>query len=266
MFIRKNFFIFILIILFIFVVLTYQGIKGGVNTSDISYLHYPLRILEQGFSASVRGIKNFFQSYILIVGKETENKRLLSELQKQKQQNNKYLETQYENERLRALFKLKSQSQKYITTAEVFARDPTNWFQVLWINKGEREGISKDMVAVTPLGIVGRVHRVLKGTATIILISDVNSSVAARLQSSRVEGIIEGRGQNRCYVKYVPQDVDVLLGDRVITSGLDGIYPAGLVIGYVTNIEKKPEEFFQLIEITVAQNLSSVEEVSILKR
>jgi rod shape-determining protein MreC len=264
--IRKSFFIFTVIILFIFVVLTYQGIKGGFNTTALSFLNRPLRILEQELSAVISRVENLFQKYILIAGKETEIKRLNSELFKEKEGKNKYVEVQYENERLRGLLELKFQKKEYVTTAEVFARDPTNWFQILWINKGEKDGISKDMVAVTPLGIVGRVHRVFKGSANIILITDVNSSVAARLQSSRIEGIIGGRGHNKCYLKYVPREVDILLGDRVITSGLDGIFPAGLVIGYVTDTKKKPGEFFQLIEITVAQNLSSVEEVSILKR
>ncbi|MCK5139139.1 MAG: rod shape-determining protein MreC [Thermodesulfovibrionia bacterium] len=264
--IRKNFFVFTVIILSIFVILTYQGIKGGVDTTALSFLNHPLRSLKQELSAVVSSIEDLFQKYILIAGKETEIKRLTSELHKKKEENNKYAEAQYENERLRELLELKFQKKEYVTTAEVFARDPTNWFQILWINKGKKDGISKNMVAVTPLGIVGRVHRVFKGSATIILITDVNSSVAARLQSSRIEGIIGGRGHNKCYLKYVPREVDVLLGDRVITSGFDEIFPAGLVIGYVTDTEKKPGEFFQLIEITVAQNLSSVEEVSILKR
>jgi rod shape-determining protein MreC len=266
MFLKKRFPLFIFFVILIFAILTYQGIKGGIDTSEFPFLNYPLIILEMGISTTVDSIKNFFHSYILIVGKEAENRRLIKELERERQKYNEYLETEYENERLRALLKLKRHRPDYVTSAEVIARDPTNWFHVLWINKGRDNGISDDMVAVTPRGIVGRIHKVLDDVSTIILITDVNSSVAVRLQSSRVEGILEGSGSDKCYLKYIPQDVDVRIGDRVITSGLDGIYPEGLEVGYVTNIEKKGEDFFQLIEVTTSQPLNAVEEVSILKR
>lgn len=257
---KKRIFILVVFILVIFLVLTYQGVRGGFDTSGFAFFHYPLKVLEQGISSSIKGIKNLFRDYIPIFGRGDENKRVVG------QESSQCLESKYENERLRALLELKSQRTDYITTAEVFARDPTNWFQILWVNKGRDKGISKDMIAVTPMGIVGRVHRVFGDRANIILITDVNSSVAVRIVSSRIEGILEGRGDNKCYLKYVPQDVDVMVGDVVITSGLDGIYPEGLQIGYVVNTSKKPGEIFQVIEVAPAQNLNAVEEVAILKR
>lgn len=266
MFLKKRFFIFVVFVLLIFALLTYQGSRGSLNISGFTFLNYPLKILEQGISTTIKGIKNFFRSYIMVVSKEDENRRLAEQIEKFKQEKNQYLETKYENERLRALLELKSQRTGYITAAEVFARDPTNWFQILWINKGVDDGISKGMVAITPLGTVGRIHRIFNDSANIILITDVNSSVAVRIQSSRIEGILEGRGGDRCYLKYVPQDVDVKVGDKIITSGLEGIYPEGLLIGYVTNIRKRTGEFFQLIEVKPAQDLNAVEEVALLKR
>lgn len=263
---KKRFFIFAAFILVIFAVLTYQGISGGLDTSGFAFPNYPLKILEQGISTSIKDIKNFFRSYILVVGKEEENRRLVEQLKKIGQERAQYLEAKYENNRLRALLELKSQRKDYVTTAEVFARDPTNWFQVLLINKGTKDGISKDMIAITPSGIVGRIYRVFDDNATVILITDVNSSVAARIQSSRIEGILEGRGEDRCYLKYVSQDVDVKIGDSVITSGLDGIYPEGLQIGYVTKVRKKDGELFQVIEVAPSQELNAVEEVAIIKR
>ncbi len=128
------------------------------------------------------------------------------------------------------------------------------------------DGISRDMIAVTPLGPVGRIHRVFNDRASILLITNVNSSVAVRIQSSRIEGILEGRGDNRCYLKYVPRETDVKAGEKVVTSGLDGIYPEGLLIGYVTSVKKVNREMFQVIEVALAQNLDTVEEVAIVKR
>jgi len=264
MIIRKRFPIFVIFILLIFSLLTYQSTKGEVHFFDFSL--YPLGIIEKMSSFVVRNIKDFFRTYIFIINKEHENRMLIKEVNKLKQERQKYLEITHENVRLRRLLGLKSKRTDYIAVAEVFARDPTNWFQVLWIDKGVEDGISKDMVAVTSLGVVGRVHKVFKDKANIILITDVNSSVAVRLQTSRIEGILEGRGDSRCYLKYVPQEVDVKVGERVITSGFDGIYPDGLLAGYVTDVKRREGKVFQEIEVTPAQNLNAVEEVMILKR
>jgi rod shape-determining protein MreC len=266
MYARKRLIIFIVFILLIFALLTYQGTRGGTDASNVPFLNSPFIILEQGLSNVVNGVKKIFHKYIFLVGLEEENRKLMTEINKQMQEYNEYQEATLENERLRSLLKLKKQRSDYVATAEVFGRDPTNWFQVLWINKGKDHGITKDMVAVTHFGIVGKIHKVFNNVASIILISDVSSSVAARVQTSRIEGILEGRGTNKCYLKYVPQDVVISKGDKVITSGRDGIYPAGLQIGYISDIEKKPRDFFQFITITTSQNLQSVEEVLILKR
>ncbi len=266
MFTKKRFFIFAVFILLIFAVLTYQGIKGDSDTSAVGFLNYPLEILEEGISIFIGGVKGFFNSYILIVGEAEENQRLTEQFKKIEQVKNQYLEAKRENERLRGLLELRSQRTDYIAVADVFARDPTNWFQILWINKGLDDGISKDMVAITPSGLVGRIHRVFKKRASIILITDVNSSVAARIQTSRIEGILEGRGDNRCYLKYVSQDAGVKVGESIITSGLDGIYPEGILIGFITDVKKESGALFLLIEVEAAQNLNSVEEVAVLKR
>lgn len=192
-------------------------------------------------------------------------RRLTARVKELEQEKNKFIEALSENERLRALLKLKSKRIEYVTTAEVFARDPTNWFQILWINKGEEDGIQKDMAALGGWGLVGRTHKVLKNTANIILITDANSSVAVRLQSLRREGILEGRGGDKCYLKYIPEEEDVRVGERVITSGLDGIYPEGIQVGYISRVIKKGYGLFQYIEVTPLENLNKVEEVAILK-
>ncbi len=263
---KKRFFILIIFTLLIFVGLTYQSAKSDLDTSRFGYFIYPLKILEKRISIFSKGIKNFFRSYILIVGKEDENRRLLEQIKKIEKEKNQYIEAQYENERLRALLELKSQRPDFVAVAEVFARDPTNWFQIMHINKGARDSISKDMIAVTPSGVVGRIQNVLSDTAKVILITDVNSSVAVRMQSSRAEGILEGSGDTRCHVKYVSRDVDVVIGDKVITSGLDGIYPEGLQIAYVANVRQSAGDFFQVIEVVPSQDFRTIEEIVILKK
>ncbi|MBI4681900.1 MAG: rod shape-determining protein MreC [Nitrospirae bacterium] len=253
---KKKIFFFAVFVVLVFGLLTYQSTRGERGIIDFPI--YPLKILEQGGSSLIK----FFRNYIPFLGKDERVLRL-AECEEER---NRYKEAAYENERLRSILQLKSERADYIATAEVFARDPTNWFQIMWINKGLSSGIAKNMVAVTPLGPVGKIHRVFNERANIILITDVNSSVAVRLQSTRVEGILEGRGDNRCYLKYIVKDIDVAVGENVITSGLDGIYPEGLLIGYVTDVDKEGGEIFQLIEVAPSQYLNRVEDVVILKK
>lgn len=261
---KKRLIIFAVFILLVFGLLTYQSIKG--ESHFINFTLYPLTIAEKGASAIIHKIKNFFNTYIIISGKERENRELHEKIEKLKQEKNEFLEDRNENERLRKILKLKKARTDYVVTARVFARDPTNWFQSLWINKGMGSGITENMVAMTTVGPVGKVHRVFQDGSNIILITDINSSVAVRLQTSRIEGILEGRGDNSCYLKYISKAADVTVGESLITSGLDGLYPAGLLIGHVINVKQEDEEMFQVIEVEPAQNLNTLEEVVILKR
>ncbi|MBI5050029.1 MAG: rod shape-determining protein MreC [Nitrospirae bacterium] len=264
--IKKRSFVYVVFVLLIVALLAYQSIKGSRDTSTFDFLIYPLKVLERGSISVIHGVKNFFNSYILTVGKEDENRRLMAKIKEYEKDRSRFADVMSENKRLRDLLELKSQRVDYVTSAGVIARDPTNWFQIFWINKGVEDGIRKDMVAVTPSGLVGKIHKVLPDTANIILITDINSSVAVRFQSHGLEGILEGKGTNKCYLKYVPQEEDVKIGERLITSGLDGIYPEGLRGGFVSKVIKKGYGLFQYIEVTPMQNLNAIQEVAILKR
>jgi rod shape-determining protein MreC len=261
---KKKLFLFAIFILLIFGLLTFQSIKGKNRFIDTAL--YPLTLIQQGATAVIHGIRNTFNAYIMIAGKEEENRSLLEKIHKLEQENNDLVEVQLENKRLKKILQLKTEKRNYVTTASVFARDPTNWFQTIWINKGLKAGIAKNMVAVTPLGPVGKVSRLLQNSANITLITDVNSSVSVRLHPSRIEGMLQGSGEDTCSLQYISKEIDVKIGEKVITSGLDGIYPRGLMIGHVTSVRKEDEEIFQIVEVEPVQNLNAVEEVVILKK
>lgn len=266
MFFKKRPYVFIVIfILIVFSLLSYQAIRGVPKGVTVSVFIHLLKTPQEGVSSILRSGKNLLKSYILIVGKEEEIKRLKDNVKELEQERNRFIEVLSENKRLREILELKSKTTHYVTTATVFARDPTNWFQTLWIDKGSEAGIRKDMIAVTPSGVVGRIYKVFKDTANIILITDINSSLAVRLQTLRHEGILEGRGGDKCHLKYIPEGKEVRIGERVITSGLDGVYPQGLQVGYISNVIEKSGGLFQYIEVTPSQNPNKIEEVAILK-
>ncbi|MEW6599556.1 MAG: rod shape-determining protein MreC [Nitrospirota bacterium] len=253
---KKKIIFFAVLVIIVFGLLTYQSTRGERGTP--TFLVYPLKVLEQRVSSAVE----YIWSHVRFWG--SGGREALQRLAECEGEKNRYREAAFENERLRSLLQIKSERADYIAAARVFARDPTNWFQIMWINKGLDQKIAKNMVAVTPLGPVGKVQRVLKERASIIQITDINSSVAVRLQTSRLEGILEGRGDDRCYLKYIAKDVEVAVGEDVIASGLDGIYPEGLLIGRVSDVDKEGGELFQLIVVEPSQNLNMVEDVVIL--
>jgi len=258
----------LLILIFVFVLtfalLTYQGIKRR-GSATISFAH-PLYLLSAGYFAVINRASNILDKYIFIIGKVDENKRLLERVRILEQERNRCIEAEKENKRLRRLLRLKSRRPDLVTVAEVIARDPGNWFHLLWINKGLKDGVKKNMIAVSPDGLVGIIRDALGKRASIMLITDVNSAVAVRIQPSRVDGILEGRGDSMTYLKYIPRNVNVEEGQRVITSGLDELYPEGILVGYIDSVRKGEEDFFYEITVRPVQDLNRVEEVAILRR
>ncbi len=130
---------------------------------------------------------------------------------------------------------------------------------------GQGPGGEERPTVLAPEGIVGRVVENYPQYAKVMLIVDRKSGADAVVQRSRVRGILQGKGGNRCSLDFVPKSADVQTGDLVLASGLGGIYPKGLVFGKVTAANKKNPGVFQEIEVTPATDLSALEEVLVIK-
>jgi len=263
--VHKKILILILIILLPFLWMTYQ-VRGGDGYSLIRLSDNLFSPPKRLISLITDGIKGFFNHYLLLVDKSKENERLIKEIDRLKTEVNNYLNLLEENKRLRSLLSLKEYQIGYVTTARVIGRDAGNWFRSILIDKGEIDGLKKDMVAVTPSGLVGRVYRVMPRTARIILITDRSSALAVRILRTRDEGILEGTGMDRCRLKYIRKSTEIKAGDVLLSSGLDGIFPEGLTIGIISRVEKEGSGFFQEVEVTPATDLSRLEEITILQR
>ena len=174
-----------------------------------------------------------------------------------------------ENERLKGLLELKEQRQYRIVPARVIARDPSAWFDTVIINRGRSSGVELQMPVVTSEGIVGRIVATSPWTAQVMLITDERSGVGAvvgQLSSSGAIGVVRGSDEHNGLLKmlYVSGLETVNVGDRVITTGQDGIYPPGWSIGTV--IEVKPGAATTTHEIVIrpSARLDSLEEVAVL--
>src|SRR5437899_2098698 len=130
------------------------------------------------------------------------------------------------------------------------------------LDRGERDGIRKDMGVITPDGVVGKIIEAYPNTSQVLLLTDKESGVGAMLADSRVQGPVGGQGEPLLVMKYVPNDDTVNLGERVITSGMDRIFPRDLPVGTVAEI--KPGNPFKQIRIKPSANLERLEEVLVL--
>jgi len=171
-----------------------------------------------------------------------------------------------ENQRLKGLLDFKSKVNIPTIAANVIGRDPANWNAVLYIDKGKWHGVKVGMPVVTPGGIVGRVLATGAQISKIMLISDPNFSVGAVNERSRESGVVSGTLKSVCRMRYLGEQADIQVGDKVITSKLSSFFPEGMLIGEVVDVFKSPSSPMLECLIQPAVSLSQIEEVLILKK
>jgi len=141
-----------------------------------------------------------------------------------------------ETRRLRELLEFRNRLSFATVAAEVIATSPGDASRAVFIDKGEDAGIAADAAVITPAGVVGKIIAVFPRTSQVLLVTDTSSGVAAFLSESRVQGIVKGTGQNSVELHYVMKDIPVAAGETILTSGLDQIYPKGMVVGTVAQV------------------------------
>ena len=164
---------------------------------------------------------------------------------------------------LQELLDLKKETPLGTTPATVIASGASPDFRTMTLDKGSSQGFAADMAVIAPAGIVGRVILPTPRAAKVQLIIDRNAAVAGLVERTRAQGIVVGTGGDRMRFEYVPGTADLKTGDRVVTSGIDGIYPKGFVIGQIESIERSAGEFSTVL-IRPAVNLSSLEAVLVV--
>lgn len=164
---------------------------------------------------------------------------------------------------LQELLDLKRETPLATTPAVVIASGASPDFRTMTLDKGSAQGLTADMAVIAPAGIVGRVVLPTPRAAKVQLIIDRNAAVAGLVERTRAQGIVVGNGSDRMRFEYVPGSAELKTGDRVVTSGIDGIYPKGFVIGQIESIERSAGEFSNVV-IQPAVNLSALETVLVV--
>jgi len=212
----------------------------------------------------IKTIQNAFQSYIVLIHLQRENVMLKQKVVELQKENSQMKEMAYANERLRRLLAFREKISSSVIAAEVIGQDPSSWFKSMTINKGEKEGVKKGMAVISPEGVVGQILKTAPYHSTILLITDYNSAVDSIVQRIRAKAIVEGKGENRCQLKYLLRSEDVVVGDIVVTSGVGGNFPKGLMVGEIRKVDRKEHGIFQYAELVPSVDLTKLEEVLII--
>ena len=219
----------------------------------------------EGLSYVGRSAKQLWLDYFYLIGVRRQNAELQRQLEEYKQREVHFQEAEQALTRLETLLDLKRQVALPVIGARVIAYDPTLWSRSAIINQGKAQGVKEGLPVLAPQGIVGRIVGVYPEYSKVMLIVDRKSSADAMVQRTRVRGMLKGKGGNRCSLEFVPKSADVQVGDLVLASGLVGLYPKGLVFGKVTAANKKNPGVFQEIEVSPNVDLSTLEEVLVVK-
>jgi rod shape-determining protein MreC len=148
--------------------------------------------------------------------------------------------------------------------ATITGADPSDRFRTVTINKGTQHGIDKGFAVIAGAGVVGQIVTTSPHAARVLLLDDHSSGVDALVLRSRARGIVEGGSDAGCRLKYVKRPEDLRVGDRVVTSGLDGIFPKGLPIGEIVRLGDEQHGLYQTAEIRPLVDFSKLEEVLVV--
>lgn len=216
--------------------------------------------VQRTMTVVVSGVRHFWSGYVGLRHVREENaalKQQLADAQIQLQQQRALADR---TRGLDRLLGLRERVTLNTVAAEVIASGATPDFRTLTIDKGTQQGLRSDMAVIAPAGVVGRVVVPSLRAAKVQLLIDRNAAAGALIERSRAQGVVVGAGDDLLRLEYVSEIADVAVGDVVVTSGIDGIFPKGFIIGRVEAIERSGRAY-RRITVRPAVDFSSLEEV-----
>jgi rod shape-determining protein MreC len=215
-------------------------------------------------NTSIKGAGTFWKRYLVLVELEKENKQLREEKTALTEQLNIYREGYHEGIRLGKLLELSDALPYKFLAARVLDNKSNALFKTILINKGTADGLFVGYPILSAEGVVGRITESSWHYSRVLLLIDKNSNIDAIIQRNRAHGIMQGTGMFRYKLKYIPRSEEVLRGDILLSSGMAGLFPKGLILGTVTKAYREENELFQRIDVIPSVNFSKLEEVLVL--
>ena len=219
--------------------------------------------VQRTVSGVVSAARQGWGGYVNLREVKSENESLKRELAEARVSLQQQQATVARAKGLERLLELRDHTDLKTTAATVIGGAATPDFRTITVDKGTRDGIRSDMAVLAPAGIVGRVVVPVGGSAKVQLLIDRNAAAGAIIERSRAQGVVTGGGDERLQLENVSEASDVQVGDAVVTSGIEGIYPKGFVIGKVESIEKNGPAY-KRITVRSAVDFSALEDVLIV--
>src|SRR3984893_18718588 len=205
-------------------------------------------------------------NYVGLRNTRQDNESLRSELDRLKVRNAELEGRALEADRLAALLNFRSgHAEAPMVAARVIGGSPDSASLVVSIDRGSRDGIRRDMGVITPDGVVGKIFAVYPDISQVLLLGDKDSGVGALLANSRTQGPVKGTGEPLLSLEYISGDEKVTVGETVLTSGQDRIFPKDLPVGKVVDFATDPKSPFMKIRVKPAAHLDRLEEVMVLQ-
>ena len=213
------------------------------------------------FSDGVRGTTKLYLNLIDIKKESAElkkkNEELLARLEVMD-------ELRKENERMNVLLDFKQHSKMEMIAARVIAKDILSDHSTIQINKGLKHGLKHGQAVIAVDGVVGYIYRPGQYSSQVLLVTDRYAVVDGIVSRSRTRGIVEGKGNDTCTMKYVEKSEDVKKGDLIVTSGLDNIFPKGYPVATVETVEDKAFAVSLKVELRPVVDPDKIEEVFVI--
>lgn len=240
-----------------------QNISGGQTVAGGVFVP-----VQRFFYQMTDNVSSFFGNTFSSTDLAKENQDLQEELAALKSELSDYDELEKENERLSGLLDYKQQHTDFeLKVAGIVAKNPGIWFDSFTINVGSADGIDVDMPVVTPDGVVGRIEEVGLNWAKVMTIIDGRSGISSIVERTRDVGSVRGRMESEptdplLDMDFLPIDTDIQVGDNILTSGIGGIYPKGLMIGSVVEVGEESNQ--KKVVVKSAVNFRNLEEVMVM--
>ncbi|MBI4459510.1 MAG: rod shape-determining protein MreC [Acidobacteria bacterium] len=244
--------------------LAYQSRKN----QDITPIRYGTLLvvapLQKSLHVITGTVRSLWLGYIDLRTARRSSQELARELDDLKLANQRLQNDAEQGRRLQALLDFRQQHPDQGVAAQVIGSAASGTSRLLVIDRGEDAGLRPDLPVIVPDGIVGKVLYVFPRAAQILLVTDSNSGVACLLESSRAHGILKGKNTPLGDLVFVPKSEQVAIGDRVLTSGEDGVFPKGLPVGTV--VSAQPGSDFWELSIQPLARINQLEEVLVILR
>jgi rod shape-determining protein MreC len=221
--------------------------------------------LQRVTSWAIYGVEGGWGGYIGLRHTRQENLELRAELDRLQVRNAELEGRALEADRLAGLLNFRREHADVpMLAAQVIGGSPDSGSLLVYISRGSRDGIRRDMGVITPDGVVGKIIAVFPDTAQVLLMGDKDSGVGALLADTRTQGPVKGTGEPQLSLDYISNDEKVSVGEAILTSGQDRIFPKDLPVGTVVEATPDRKTPFMRIRVKPAAHLDRLEEVLVL--